>query len=131
MGVVYPSPATGIMRLRTDAWHDLAVGTVSATAALVGLPFVSVSINLTQIIKYPALPRRALGTLGLLVALLIGRIFVLIPAQPISALAVELGITGLLLMAPGIDALIPRPDEIGGKGPGHRVLPGLLLLLPP
>ena len=115
---------------RPEAWHDLAVGTVTATAALIGLLFVSVSINLTQIIKYPSLPRRALGTLGLLLALLIAGIFVLIPGQRLAALAIELGVTGLLLIALGVSALIPPAAETDGSGAVRRILPALLLLLP-
>jgi hypothetical protein len=39
-----------------ERWHDLFVATAGAAAALAGLIFVAVSINLEQILKYPALP---------------------------------------------------------------------------
>jgi modulator of FtsH protease len=41
-----------------EQWHDLFVATAGAAAALAGLIFVAVSINLEQILKYPALPPR-------------------------------------------------------------------------
>ena len=42
------------------AWTDLFVATVGATAALTGLIFVGVSINLTRITAFKGLPERAL-----------------------------------------------------------------------
>ncbi|SNS82262.1 hypothetical protein SAMN04488107_3903 [Geodermatophilus saharensis] len=53
---------------RPEAWHDLAVAAVGATAALTGLLFVAVSTNLDRILAFPTLPRRAAATLGLGIA---------------------------------------------------------------
>ena len=53
------------------AWHDFFIGTIGAAAALTGLLFVAISINLDQVLKYPGLPGRAAGTLGMLVSALI------------------------------------------------------------
>ena len=53
------------------AWHDFFMGTIGAAAALTGLLFVAISINLQQILRYPHLPGRAAGTLGILVSALV------------------------------------------------------------
>jgi len=63
------------------AWHDFFMGTIGASAALTGLLFVAISINLEQILKYPQLPGRAAGTLGILVSALVVSGFALAPGQ--------------------------------------------------
>lgn len=110
---------------RPDAWHDLAVATVGATAALTGLLFVAVSINLSRILAFPSLPRRAAATLVLLLALLSAGVFVLVPGQPRAALAAELAGTGLVLALTGAAqvARVPRgPDASRGRHVGAAVL---------
>jgi hypothetical protein len=114
---------------RPDAWHDLAVATVGATAALTGLLFVAVSINLPRILEFPWLPRRAGGTLILLLGLLAVGVFLLIPGQPLAALAAELGGTGLLLTLPGTAELVHRPT--GKDTPLTRsIVAAVVILLP-
>jgi hypothetical protein len=61
------------------AWHDSFMGTIGAAAALTGLLFVAISINLEQILRYPQLPGRAAGTLGILVSGLLVSGFALAP----------------------------------------------------
>jgi hypothetical protein len=51
----------------SELWHELFVGVAGAAAALTGLLFVSLSINLQQILKQVWLPRRAGLTVMLLV----------------------------------------------------------------
>jgi hypothetical protein len=78
-------------------WHDFFVGTIGASAALTGLLFVAISINLEEILKYPQLPGRALGTLGILVSALVVSGFGLAPAQSNHVLGIEIAITGALV----------------------------------
>jgi hypothetical protein len=113
---------------RPDAWHDLAVATVGATAALTGLLFIAVSINLDRVLAFPELPRRAAATLVLLVGLLAAGVFVLVPGQPPLALAAELGGTGLLLTG-GVAAELVRVRAGVGR-PERQVRPAVLVLLP-
>jgi modulator of FtsH protease len=53
------------------AWHDFFMAAVGASAALLGLLFVSLSINIETILKYPHLPGRAAATLGILLVVLV------------------------------------------------------------
>ncbi|MGY1792729.1 hypothetical protein ACI796_01945 [Geodermatophilus sp. SYSU D00525] len=102
---------------------------VGATAALTGLLFVAVSINLDRILAFPTLPRRAAATLVLLVALLAAGVFVLVPGQPVPALAAELAGTGALLAAGGAVGLVRVPAEADPPR-GRRVRAAVLVLLP-
>ncbi|WP_432478773.1 hypothetical protein [Nocardioides sp. GXQ0305] len=72
-----------------EAWSDFGVAVAGAAAALTGLLFVAVSINLERILQYPRLPARAAATLGTLVVVLAIALFTLVPGQGRSALGVE------------------------------------------
>lgn len=81
-----------------SAWSDLFVATAGASAALAGLLFVAVSINVERILKYEGLPERGLETLGLLLTALVISIAGLLPGQGHVALGLELvAITAALL----------------------------------
>ncbi len=80
-----------------SAWSDLFVATAGASAALLGLLFVAVSINLERILSFKGLPERALETLLLLLGVLVVSIVGLIPAQSTLALGLELSIVALLI----------------------------------
>jgi modulator of FtsH protease len=77
-------------------WHELFVATAGAGAALAGLVFVAVSINLERILKFPGLPERALETVLLLLNVVVVSIIGLIPGQDHNALGIELMIVGLV-----------------------------------
>jgi hypothetical protein len=80
-------------------WVSLFTATASASAALTGLVFVAVSINIRAILEGPGLPERALEPLVLLLGALTVSILVLIPAQGPTALGIELAIASVLLTA--------------------------------
>ncbi len=79
------------------AWHDFFMGTIGAAAALTGLLFVAISINLEQILKYPQLPGRAAGTLGILVSALVVSGFALAPGQSSRSLGIEIAAAGAIV----------------------------------
>jgi modulator of FtsH protease len=76
-------------------WSDLFVATAGAAAALAGLVFVAVSINLDRILEFRGLPERALETLLLLLSVLLVSIVGLIPGQGHVALGIELLVVAL------------------------------------
>ncbi len=77
------------------SWADFAVAVVGAAAALTGLLFVAVSLNIERILAGAALTGRSGGTLILFVIPLVVGILVLLPDQPSTALALELVATGI------------------------------------
>ena len=78
-----------------NEWHDLFVATTGASAALTGLIFVGVSINLARILSIPKLQGRALLSSILLMIFLITSIILLIPQQRIAVAGIEVLIVGL------------------------------------
>jgi ABC-type spermidine/putrescine transport system permease subunit II len=76
-------------------WTDLFVASAGASAALTGLLFVAVSVNIKDILENPALPARALQTLLLLLGAVVVSLVGLVPAQSATALGVELLILSL------------------------------------
>jgi modulator of FtsH protease len=72
------------------AWHDFFMAAVGASAALLGLLFVSVSINIALILKYPHLPGRAASTLGVMLTVLVVCCFGLAPEQSETKLGWEI-----------------------------------------
>ena len=71
-------------------WHDFGVGLVGASAALLGLVFVVVSLHLKAVVTDSVLRRRAEITLGLFATALVASAALLIPGQTRQALGIEL-----------------------------------------
>lgn len=66
-----------------DGWANFFVAEVGASAALTGLIFVGVSINLQRIIAFPRLINRALLALVVLGTILVVASLMLTPGQPL------------------------------------------------
>jgi hypothetical protein len=71
-------------------WHDLFVAVAGASAALAGLLFVALSINLKPILAAPVLPMRAASALATLILAVIVSILILVPGQHRAVLGAEL-----------------------------------------
>jgi hypothetical protein len=80
-----------------QGWHDFFVAEAGASAALAGLLFVAMSINLTRILEYRHLPSRAIEALLALLSVLIIATLALVPGQSQLAYGIEIGITGLVI----------------------------------
>jgi hypothetical protein len=77
-------------------WTDFFVAGAGASAALAGLVFVAVSINVDRILRLQGVPERALATVMLLLTVVLVSLIGLIPGQSRAALASELLGVGLV-----------------------------------
>ena len=79
----------------TAEWDSLFLAEASASAALAGLLFVALSINLERILKGAGLPGRAGEAIMLLLAVLVVATWALVPGQSSTVLGAELLGSGL------------------------------------
>jgi modulator of FtsH protease len=78
----------------TALWSDFAVAVVGAAAALTGLLFVAVSVNVERILAAALTRRRASTMIFVAIPLLVGTLL-LVPEQSPGALGLELIATGV------------------------------------
>jgi hypothetical protein len=71
-------------------WGNFFMAEAGASAALAGLVFVGISINLTKIMSYPHLPQRALDAIVVLALVLLVSCLMLIPGQGRLVMAFEI-----------------------------------------
>jgi hypothetical protein len=109
------------------AWTDFANTVAGGAAALAGLLFVGLSLNLSDVLKYPGVPARAAATLGVTVAILLTAIFVATPGQDPRALAAEIGVLGL---ATAVGVIVGLRQQRSGEHPVRAVTSMLLLGVP-
>lgn len=74
----------------TAGWENFFVAEAGASAALTGLIFVAVSINLSKILALPHLPGRAAQALLVLLPVLMISTFGLVPGQSAYLLGAEI-----------------------------------------
>ena len=83
----------------TAGWENFFVAEVGAAAALAGLLFVAVSINLSKVLAHPQLPGRAGESLFILMGVLATATLGLVPGQTSAALGGEILGVGALVWA--------------------------------
>lgn len=120
----------------TAAWAPAFTAIAGSSAALTGLLFVAISINLGPIIKGPALVPRAVEVLVLLTAVLVMSTLLLMPAMAAGGVGVE--VLSITLIAEVFVTLIQvrsvgrLPRTVGPRNFALRVFGGqvgLILLL--
>ncbi len=107
-------------------WPDFFVAQVGASAALLGLLFVGVSINLDKILANAGLPDRALVALALIFNVLLVASLALLPGQPGWLLGVEVLIAGVAVW--GVCTRL-QTRALRGNPASRRVLAGNVALL--
>jgi hypothetical protein len=101
-----------------DDWENFFLGQVGASAALGGLLFVAISLNLPQIGSAKDLADRALLALSLLLSILVVSSLMLIPDQPRLLIGIEVLAVSI---APIVLALTRRSRSSGRNEPGVAV----------
>lgn len=81
------------------AWTGFGDAVATAAAALAGLLFIAISINLRQILAGTGLPSRAAQTLILFATPLVAALLLVVPGQARVMLGLELLATGLVIGA--------------------------------
>jgi modulator of FtsH protease len=79
-----------------DRWTAAFTAVASSAAALTGLLFVALSINLDRVIKGPGLVARAVEVLLLLVAVLVIATLLLMPGQGVASVSIEILVAAIL-----------------------------------
>ncbi|HUA43129.1 MAG TPA: hypothetical protein VMA32_16265 [Streptosporangiaceae bacterium] len=109
-------------------WAGFGAAVATAAAALAGLLFVAISINLQKILDYPSLPTRAAQTLIYFVTPLIAALLIITPGQGRIALAVELIATALTIG--GAQLYLDVRTERGAEDTLYRRLIAVLIPVP-
>jgi modulator of FtsH protease len=104
------------------AWEGFFTAQVASTAALAGLLFVALSVNVARILQYPWLPERAAQTLVVLMGALAISSFMLFPAASariVNYLAVGTALFTYALTIRLSDLFVKAPPEWKSSG-GYR-----------
>ena len=91
-----------------EAWSDFAVAAAGAAAALAGLLFVALSINITAVLSSPHTTARAGSALVLLASPVFLALTLLVPWGSLTTLGVVLLVLALLATV-GLAVMLPRP----------------------
>jgi len=89
------------MVVAVEGWNEFFVAEAGAAAALAGLLFVAMSINVKEIVSYAWLPARAIATVVLLVGALLAASVALLPDLSDANLGLALlVVTGVVWVVP-------------------------------
>jgi hypothetical protein len=112
-----------------ERWSELFVASAGASAALAGLVFVAVSINVERILHFHGLPERGLATVLLLLGAVIVSILGLVPEQSTSTFGIEVLVCGIALTG-AVGWLISRSHGGDQRDGGSHILSAALTAAP-
>ena len=95
------------------AWSDFAATVGGASAALAGLLFVGLSLNLAEVLSFPGVAGRAAVTVGMTVALMLVAVLLATPGQGNRALAVEIAVVASVVVGGVLAGGRKRPPGQG------------------
>ena len=100
-----------------ESWYGFFQATAGASATLIGMLVVAISINLGRILSIAHLPGRAAGALVPLAGALVISILAFVPGQPPAMFGVEACLTGAAIwVMTGLMLLSSRSQA--GRPPG-------------
>ena len=100
--------------LNPGTWESFALGQVGASAALFGLLFVGISINLRDVLSSRTLVNRAAEAVLLLGGILVAATAVLVPRQTRQVVGIELAVVGVVVLLSVVALQRERPSAEGG-----------------
>ncbi|MBO0676518.1 hypothetical protein JRC04_03465 [Mycolicibacterium sp. S2-37] len=109
------------------AWSDFAQTVGGGAAALAGLLFVGLSLNLSEVLEHSGVPARAAATLSLTISILLVTVFLATPGQGREVVAAELAGLGLAMVAGSVWA---GRHQGRGRPLRFRVYTLMFLLVP-
>ena len=100
-------------------WTNFLQSSAGASATLIGLVVVAISINLTRILAYPHLPARAAAALAPLAGVLVVTLLGLVPGQPLALYGAEALVAGVAMWATGL-SMVLKAGPPGAAVPPFR-----------
>ena len=116
---------TALAVTQVSDWGELFVASAGASAALAGLVFVAISINVERILELEGVPELGMITVLLLIGVLVVSMFGLIPDQSERAFGIEV-LAQSVVWSASLILLVRR--SLAGVGQGAGRIPSRVVL---